>query len=144
MSKNIHILSDVKSQSIGDDTRIGPFCVILANAKIGANCTICAQVLIEKDIVIGDNVTVKSDVPLWDGLRAEHNVFIGPNVTFTNDKLPYTVLRKGCSIGGGRGYHTEYNLWLSCHGGRSSNALCAGSHRNGRQPSQNYRLCGGE
>lgn len=111
MLKNIHPLSDVHSQNIGENTRIWQFCVVLANANIGANCNICAQVLIENDVLIGDNVTVKSGVQLWDGLRVEDNVFIGPNVTFTNDRFPrskhypdefpHTVLRKGCSIGGG-------------------------------------------
>lgn len=111
MSKNIHTLSDVQSQNVGDGTRIWQFCVVLPNAKIGANCNICAQVLIENDVIVGDNVTVKSGVQLWDGLRIENDVFIGPNVTFTNDKFPrskqypgnfpQTILRKGASIGGG-------------------------------------------
>ena len=48
-------------------------------------------------------------VQLWDGLRVEDNVFIGPNATFTNDPFPRskqrpkefakTYLRHGCSIG---------------------------------------------
>ena len=37
---------------------------------------------------IGDRVTVKCGVQLWDGLRVEDDVFIGPNATFTNDPLP--------------------------------------------------------
>jgi UDP-2-acetamido-3-amino-2,3-dideoxy-glucuronate N-acetyltransferase len=111
MLKKIHSLSDVQSQNIGDGTSIWQFCVVLPNARIGSNCNICAQVLIENDVVIGDRVTVKSGVQLWDGLRIEDDVFIGPNVTFTNDKFPrskqypdsfpQTILRKGASIGGG-------------------------------------------
>lgn len=111
MTINIHPLSDVQSQTIGEGTRIWQFCVVLPKAIIGANCNICAQVLIENDVVIGNNVTVKSGVQLWDGLRIEDNVFIGPNVTFTNDKFPrskhypeqfpQTLVRKGASIGGG-------------------------------------------
>ncbi|MEK9780999.1 MAG: acyltransferase, partial [Gammaproteobacteria bacterium] len=48
---------------------------------------------------------------IWDGLRIEDDVFIGPNVTFTNDKFPRskskinnfkkTIIKKGSSIGGG-------------------------------------------
>ncbi len=30
-------------------------------------------------------MTVKCGVQLWDGLRVENDVFIGPNATFTND-----------------------------------------------------------
>lgn len=107
----IHPLSDIQTNSIGINTRIWQFVVILPRAKIGNNCNICAQVLIENDVLIGDNVTVKSGVQLWDGLRIEDDVFIGPNVTFTNDKFPRskhypekfleTVVQKGASIGGG-------------------------------------------
>lgn len=105
----IHPLADVQSLNIGKGTRIWQFCVILSQAKIGNNCNICAQVLIENDVIIGDNVTVKSGVQIWDGARIEDNVFIGPNVTFTNDMYPKSqnkdfeckgiTLRKGCSIG---------------------------------------------
>lgn len=105
----IHPLADVQSQNIGKGTRIWQFCVVLSQAKIGNNCNICAQVLIENDVIIGDNVTVKSGVQIWDGARIEDNVFIGPNVTFTNDMYPKSQnkdfeckgirLRKGCSIG---------------------------------------------
>lgn len=37
---------------------------------------------------IGDRVTVKSGVQLWDFLRIEGDVFIGANITFTNDLFP--------------------------------------------------------
>lgn len=59
-------------------------------------------------MVIGDNVSVKSSVQLWDGVRIEDNVFIGPNATFSNDlfprtKAPYqllqTVIKSGATIG---------------------------------------------
>ena len=105
----IHPLADVQTQHIGEGTRIWQFCVVLSQARIGNNCNICAQVLIENDVVIGDGVTIKSGVQIWDGARIEDRVFIGPNVTFTNDLLPRSMnkeydckgitLRKGCSIG---------------------------------------------
>nr|AHW40526.1 dTDP-d-fucp3n acetyltransferase [Aeromonas hydrophila]AHW40553.1 dTDP-d-fucp3n acetyltransferase [Aeromonas hydrophila]AID70998.1 dTDP-d-fucp3n acetyltransferase [Aeromonas hydrophila]AID71101.1 dTDP-d-fucp3n acetyltransferase [Aeromonas hydrophila]AID71128.1 dTDP-d-fucp3n acetyltransferase [Aeromonas hydrophila] len=73
---------------IGDGTRVWQFSVVLKNAKIGRNCNICAHTLIENDVVLGDNVTVKSGVYIWDGSSIGNNVFIGPCVTFTNDKMP--------------------------------------------------------
>ncbi|MEN9862341.1 MAG: hypothetical protein RLZZ601_105 [Pseudomonadota bacterium] len=107
----IHPLSDVQSTEIGEGTHIWQFCIIFAEAKIGADCNICANVLIESDVIIGDNVTVKSGVQLWNGLRVEDNVFIGPNVTFTNDLFPRskvypkqflkTLIKTGASVGGG-------------------------------------------
>jgi acetyltransferase-like isoleucine patch superfamily enzyme len=105
----IHPLADVKSQNIGQDTKIWQFCVVLQHAVIGENCNINAQVLIENDVVIGNNVTIKSGVQLWDGTRIEDNVFIGPNATFTNDLMPRSkqypeaflgiTLKQGASIG---------------------------------------------
>lgn len=84
----IHPSSEVLTSQIGNDTSIWQYCVILSGAEIGANCNICANVLIENDVKLGNNVTVKSGVQLWDGIILEDNVFVGPNVTFTNDKVP--------------------------------------------------------
>jgi acetyltransferase-like isoleucine patch superfamily enzyme len=105
----IHPLADVKSTAIGIGSRIWQFCVVLVGARIGEDCNINAQCLIEGDVVVGDRVTIKPGVQLWDGLRVEDDVFVGPNVTFCNDKYPRsrrpppefasTVLRKGASIG---------------------------------------------
>lgn len=107
----IHELADVQSQAIGPNTNIWQFCVVLPDAKIGSDCNICAYVFIENDVIVGNCVTIKSGVQLWDGLRVEDDVFIGPNVTFTNDKFPRskvypdifpeTVVHKGASIGAG-------------------------------------------
>ncbi|HVY19587.1 MAG TPA: DapH/DapD/GlmU-related protein [Bauldia sp.] len=105
----IHALADVQSSQIGSGTRIWQFAVVLTGARIGANCNICAHTFIEGDVVVGDNVTIKSGVYLWDGLRVGNNVFIGPNATFTNDKVPrskrrppafmQTHIEDGASIG---------------------------------------------
>lgn len=107
----IHPLSDVQSLKIGATTRVWQFVVILPGAVIGEDCNICSHCLIENDVIIGDRVTIKSGVQLWDGLRVEDDVFIGPNVTFTNDKTPRskvypdmfleTSIQKGASIGAG-------------------------------------------
>ena len=84
----IHTLADVQSTRIGAGTNIWQFCVVLENAVIGKNCNICANCFIENDVVLGDRVTVKSGVQLWDGMRIEDDVFIGPNATFCNDRHP--------------------------------------------------------
>jgi UDP-2-acetamido-3-amino-2,3-dideoxy-glucuronate N-acetyltransferase len=107
----VHKLADVALCDIGAETRVWQFVVILAGARIGAQCNICAHVLVEGDVVVGDRVTVKSGVQLWDGLRVEDDVFIGPNVSFTNDPFPrsrsrpdafaVTTIRSGASLGAG-------------------------------------------
>ncbi|MCP9910871.1 hypothetical protein KBZ15_13330, partial [Cyanobium sp. BA20m-p-22] len=78
--------------SIGPGTRLWGFTHLLSGAQIGADCNICEQVFIESDVVVGDRVTVKCGVQLWNGLRVEDDVFIGPNVTFTNDLFPRSKL----------------------------------------------------
>lgn len=105
----IHPLSDVQSQAIGENTNVWQFVVVLAKAKIGDDCNICANCFVENDVVIGNRVTVKSGVQLWDGIVVEDDVFIGPNVTFANDKYPRSKqypdefskvrIKQGASIG---------------------------------------------
>ncbi len=107
----IHNLADVQSVHIGEGTQIWQFVVILKNAIIGNDCNINCHVFIENDVIIGNKVTVKSGVQLWDGLRIEDNVFIGPNVTFTNDGTPRskqypqdfqkTTIKNNASLGAG-------------------------------------------
>ncbi len=106
----IHPLSDCQA-IIPETTRVWQYCVVLPQAVIGEDCNICSHCFIENDVRIGDRVTVKSGVQLWDGVRIEDDVFIGPNVTFTNDRYPrskqypdhfeQTVIRRGASIGAG-------------------------------------------
>lgn len=107
----IHHLADVQSKNIGKDTKIWQFSIVLKNAVIGSGCNINCNVLIENDVTIGNDVTIKPGVCIWDGIIIEDKVMIGPNVTFTNDKLPRsknkdykmerTIVRKGASIGAG-------------------------------------------
>ena len=109
MAPKIHPLSDVQSVKIGDNTSIWQFCVILKGAQIGTNCNINCNVFIENQVIIGNNVTIKPGVQIWDGITLEDDVFVGPNVTFTNDeypksknknfKLQQTLIKKGASIG---------------------------------------------
>ncbi|WP_280174121.1 WxcM-like domain-containing protein [Aromatoleum tolulyticum] len=85
--------------------------MILAGARIGCDVNLCAHCFVENDVIIGDRVTVKSGVYLWDGVRLGDDVFVGPNVTFTNDKYPRskvypqrfheTHVEAEASIGGG-------------------------------------------
>ena len=106
----IHPLSDCQAP-IPESTNIWQFCVVLPDAKVGENCNVCSHCFIENDVEIGNNVTIKCGVQLWDGLRVEDDVFIGANVSFTNDRDPRskqypvrfekTVIRKGASIGAG-------------------------------------------
>jgi UDP-2-acetamido-3-amino-2,3-dideoxy-glucuronate N-acetyltransferase len=109
MTVYMHPQALCESKSVGARTRVWAFAHVLPGARIGADCNICDHTFIENDVVIGDRVTVKCGVQLWDGLRVEDDVFIGPNATFANDPFPrsrrrpaqfaQTVLKKGASIG---------------------------------------------
>lgn len=105
----IHPQALCESENIGAGTRVWAFAHILPDAVIGSECNICDNVFIENQVIVGDRVTIKCGVQLWDGIEVEDDVFIGPNVTFTNDRFPRskiypekfasTVIRKGASIG---------------------------------------------
>ena len=63
---------------IGDHTQIGSYCEIQSHVSIGTYCRLQARVFIPEQVKIGDYV------------------FIGPSVTFTNDKhptVPKTIMR---------------------------------------------------
>lgn len=105
----VHEYGLCESATVGARTRIWAFTHVLPGAIVGDDCNICDGVFIENDVVVGDRVTIKSGVQLWDGLRVAHDVFVGPNATFTNDLFPrsrqspgafqQTVLEEGCSVG---------------------------------------------
>ena len=84
----IHPLADVQTTNIGNDTQIWQFAIVLKGATIGNNCNINCHTFIENDVRIGDRVTVKAGVYIWDGIEIANDVFLGPNVTFVNDKYP--------------------------------------------------------
>lgn len=105
----VHSVGICESDKVGAGTRVWAFAHVLPGAVIGRDCNICDHVFIENDVVVGDRVTIKCGVQLWDGLRLEDDVFVGPNVTFTNDRFPRnrqypekflpTLVEKGASLG---------------------------------------------
>ncbi|MFT5122459.1 MAG: UDP-2-acetamido-3-amino-2,3-dideoxy-glucuronate N-acetyltransferase [Kiritimatiellia bacterium] len=73
---------------VGVGTKIWAFAHVLAGAKVGANCNICERVFIEKGAAVGEGCTIKNGVSVWEGVTLEDYVFVGPDVTFTNDRWP--------------------------------------------------------
>ena len=76
-------------------------------AEIGENCKIHSHVWIGNGVKIGNNVAIQAFSFIPEGVTIEDNVFIGPRVTFTNDKHPpsgrenwqKTVVKSGASLG---------------------------------------------
>lgn len=105
----VHDHALLETSKVGAGTRVWAFAHVLPGAVIGKECNICDHVFIENQVAVGDRVTVKCGVQLWDGVTLEDDVFIGPNVTFTNDHSPRskrylpkpgkTLVRQGASIG---------------------------------------------
>lgn len=75
------------------------------NAIIGDNCRIHSHVWIGEDVIIGNNVRIQAFSFIPSGVRIEDDAFIGPRVTFTNDKHPpsdkwdNTYVKRGASLG---------------------------------------------
>ena len=99
--------------SIIVDAEIGEGTVVrdhvnLYKCKIGKNCKIESFVYIEEGVTVGSSCKIKPHVYIPTGVVIEDEVFIGPNVTFTNDKYPHvsgdwkllkTTVCRGASIG---------------------------------------------
>jgi UDP-2-acetamido-3-amino-2,3-dideoxy-glucuronate N-acetyltransferase len=99
--------SVIKNVEIGEGTVVHDQ-VNLYKCKIGRNCKIDAYVYIEEGVVVGDNCKIRAFVFIPTGVTIEDNVFVGPRVTFTNDKYPRakgewklmpTKVKQGASIG---------------------------------------------
>lgn len=107
----IHPTAIVEPKSyIGAYTRIWHFAHIRDGAIIGEDCTIGKDVFVDAGARIGNRCKIQNGVSVYNGVTLEDEVFVGPNVTFTNDKHPravgdwtvsHTLVKRGASIGAG-------------------------------------------
>ena len=104
----IHPQALVESDEIGDGTCVWAFAHVMRGAKIGMNVNIGDHAFIESGAVVGNNVTVKNQVCIWDGITVEDDVFIGPRVTFTNDRYPRSPRMEAV-----KSRYTSRENWLS-------------------------------
>ena len=94
---------------IGDGTRVWNFVHVREKAEIGNNCVLGDYVYIGRGVKIGDGVKLENRTTVYEGVTIEEKVFVGPDVTFTNDPIPRsfstdwnllpTIVKKGASIG---------------------------------------------
>lgn len=105
-----HPTAIVETDAIGEGTKIWHFVHIRAGARLGKQCTIGKSVYIDAGVEIGDGVKIQNFASLYRGVRIEDEVFVGPSVTFTNDRYPRafqwsdemivpTLVKRGASIG---------------------------------------------
>ena len=101
-----HIADNVK---IGDNTKIWINVQIREDAEIGSDCILSKDVYIDHAVKIGDKVKIQNSVSVYNGVTIEDEVFVGPNVVFTNDYFPRaqnpewevtpTLIKRGASLG---------------------------------------------
>jgi len=94
---------------IGLGTSVWHHAHVRSGAVIGRRCNLGKNVYIDGDVRMGDGVKVQNNVSIFAGVSVEDEVFLGPGVTFTNDRFPRaasvdwevvpTVVRRGASIG---------------------------------------------
>jgi UDP-2-acetamido-3-amino-2,3-dideoxy-glucuronate N-acetyltransferase len=90
----VHDHALCESDDIGPRTRVWAFAHVMKGARIGADCNVGDHAFVEGGAVIGDRVTVKNSVLVWDQVTVEDDVFLGPNVVFTNDRVPRAAFKK--------------------------------------------------
>ncbi len=106
----IHETADVDpTATIGEGTNVWNNAQVREGAKIGKDCVIGTGAYIGKDVVVGDRCKIENYACLFRGVRVGDEVFIGPHVCFTNDRIPHadgsawdlavTLVASGASIG---------------------------------------------
>jgi acetyltransferase-like isoleucine patch superfamily enzyme len=90
----VHPMGLCESDQVGPRTRIWAFAHVLPGAEVGADCNVGDHAFIESGARLGDRVTVKNAVLVWDRVTVEDEVFLGPNMVFTNDLAPRVGFRK--------------------------------------------------
>lgn len=106
----IHPTASVSSDAqIGMDTKVWINVQIREHAKIGEACIISKDVYIDHAVKIGDRCKIQNSVSVYNGVEIQDDVFVGPNVSFTNDRVPRafttdwkvtpTLVSTGASIG---------------------------------------------
>ncbi len=106
----IHPTAEVSPQAkIGAGTKIWNHAQIREDAVVGAHCVISKNVYLDAGVSIGSGVKIQNNVNVYHGVTVEDDVFLGPSMTFTNDRFPRafrsdfevseTLVRRGASIG---------------------------------------------
>ncbi len=106
----IHPSANVSDKArVGSGTKVWINVQIRENAVIGENCILSKDVYIDHAVTIGDRCKIQNSVSVFNGLTIGDDVFVGPNVAFTNDRVPRafntewkitpTRIERGASLG---------------------------------------------
>lgn len=106
----IHPTASVSPKAqLGQGTKVWINVQIRENAVIGENCIVSKDVYIDHTVSIGDRCKIQNSVSVYHGVTIGNDVFVGPNASFTNDRVPRafnadwkitpTFVKDGASIG---------------------------------------------
>lgn len=94
---------------IGAGTKVWINVQIREHADIGPDCIISKDVYVDHAVKIGARCKIQNSVSVYHGVTIGDEVFVGPNVAFTNDRVPRafnpdwkitpTLVQSGASIG---------------------------------------------
>ncbi len=95
--------------SIGSGTLIWMNAQVREGAIIGQECILAKDVYIDQYVQVGDRCKIQNSSSIYWGVVIRDDVFIGPHVAFTNDRIPRafnknweaspTVVGHGASLG---------------------------------------------
>ena len=101
--------SIAKNARIGGKSKIWINVQVREDAIIGEDCILGKDVYIDLGVTVGNRCKIQNGVYIYSGVTLHDDVFVGPNATFTNDKIPRafnstweiieTVVESGASIG---------------------------------------------
>lgn len=85
----VHGTANVSPQAkLGGGTKVWINVQIRENASVGDDCIISKDVYIDEGVTIGNRCKVQNSVSVYKGVTIADDVFVGPNVSFTNDLVP--------------------------------------------------------
>lgn len=92
IGKNVTI---EEGAQLGKDISIYDFSCIRKGAIVGDYCKIARNVYIDSMAIIGNRVKIQNRNNISNGVILQDGVFVGPNVTFSNDKYPRSITPNG-------------------------------------------------
>jgi acetyltransferase-like isoleucine patch superfamily enzyme len=85
----IHPTANVSPEAnIGAGSKIWINVQVREHAQIGENCIISKDVYIDHAVRIGARCKIQNSVSVYNGVTLGDEVFVGPDVAFTNDRIP--------------------------------------------------------
>lgn len=120
-TKYIHPTAIIEDNvHIGNSVSIWHHCHVRQDSFLGDDVSLGKGVFIDQGVTIGAGSRIQNGVNVYNGVIIKEWVFVGPNVTFTNDKYPRagskkwklseTYLMPGCSIGAGSVLSSEITI----------------------------------